>query len=212
MSNLWCKDIGRTAGLVGGGRGRVKHVQLGGGTPTYLDDFHIGEILEAVDRGLGLAADAEVALESDPRTLTAARASTLAAMGFTRISFGVQDFATPVQMKINRLQTFGLVAAATEFLRRAGFTSINFDLMYGLPGQTEASVVKTARQAASLTPERLAVFGYAHVPWFKKHQRMIADADLPGVNERYGQARAIERELEAAGYQAIGLDHFALAQ
>ncbi|MBI2717691.1 MAG: oxygen-independent coproporphyrinogen III oxidase [Rhizobiales bacterium] len=208
--DLLVQDIRRTARLVGGKRGRVKHVHLGGGTPTYLDDFHIGEILEAVDKGLGLATDAEVALESDPRTLTAARAKALAFMGFTRVSFGVQDFATPVQMKINRLQTFGLVAAATDYLRQAGFTSINFDLMYGLPGQTEASVARTAQQAATLAPERLAVFGYAHVPWFKKHQKMISDADLPGVAERYAQARTIEAELGAAGYAAVGLDHFAL--
>ena len=204
------RDIARSARLVGGKKGRVKHFHFGGGTPTYLDDLHIADIIEAVDQGFGLAADAEVALESDPRTLTRERAKVLAGMGFTRISFGVQDFATPVQMKINRLQTYGLVAAATEFLREAGFTSINFDLMYGLPGQTKASVGRTAQQAAGLAPERLAVFGYAHVPWFKKHQRMIADAELPGVNERYAQARTIEAELGAAGYTAIGLDHFAL--
>ena len=151
-----------------------------------------------------------MALESDPRTLTKQRAHVLASMGFTRISFGVQDFATPVQMKINRLQTFGLVKAATDFLREAGFTSVNFDLMYGLPAQTVASVAKTAEQAASLKPDRISVFGYAHVPWFKKHQRMISDADLPGVKERYAQATTIERELNAHGYASIGLDHFAL--
>jgi oxygen-independent coproporphyrinogen-3 oxidase len=131
-------------------------------------------------------------------------------MGFNRISFGVQDFATPVQMKINRLQTFGLVKAATEFLREAGFTSVNFDLMYGLPAQTVESVARTAQQAAELKPDRISVFGYAHVPWFKKHQKMISDAELPGVNARYAQATTIERELNAHGYASIGLDHFAL--
>ena len=207
---LLIQDIRRTAQRTGLARGRVKHLHFGGGTPTFLNDPHIGDILKAVDQGFGLAADAEIALESDPRTLTRDRAKILAAMGFTRISFGVQDFAIPVQMKINRLQTYGLVAAATEFLRAAGFASINFDLMYGLPGQTEASVAKTALQAAELGPDRLAVFGYAHVPWFKKHQHMIADADLPGVTERYAQAKTIEAELRTAGYMAIGLDHFAL--
>ena len=204
------KDIARTARLVRGGRGRVKHLHFGGGTPTYLDDFHIAQIVEAVVEGFGLAAGAEVALESDPRTLTSERAKVLTGMGFTRISFGVQDFARRVQEKINRLQSFELVKAANERLREAGFTSINFDLMYGLPGQTELSVAETARAAASLSPDRMAVFGYAHVPWFKKHQMMIADADLPGVNERYAQATTIARELQAAGYVAIGLDHFAL--
>jgi len=203
------RDIERTAALSAKGGKRIKHLHFGGGTPTYLDDFHIGRILEAVERGFGLAEGAEVALESDPRTLTAARAKTLAGLGFNRISFGVQDFATPVQMKINRLQTYGLVANATEFLRAAGFTSVNFDLMYGLPGQTRESVAKTARQAAGLSPERIAVFGYAHVPWFKKHQKMINEAELPGVAARYDQATTICDELTSTGYHAIGLDHFA---
>ena len=207
---LLIRDIGRSAGLVGGKRGRVKHVHFGGGTPTYLEDRHIGDILAAIDAGFGLAGGAEVALESDPRTLTRERAKVLAGLGFNRISFGVQDFALPVQMKINRLQTYGLVAAATNYLRDAGFASVNFDLMYGLPAQTRDSVAKTARQAAQLKPDRIAVFGYAHVPWFKKHQKMIDEAELPGVAERYAQARTVEAELSAAGYVAIGLDHFAL--
>ena len=204
------KDIRRSAALFRGRRAKVTHLHFGGGTPTYLDDLHIGEIVEAIDKGFGLAAGGEVALESDPRTLTKERAKVLASMGFTRISFGVQDFATPVQMKINRLQSFGLVKAANDFLREAGFTSVNFDLMYGLPAQTVESVAKTAEQAASLRPDRVSVFGYAHVPWFKKHQKMISDADLPGVRERYAQATTIERELNAHGYASIGLDHFAL--
>jgi oxygen-independent coproporphyrinogen-3 oxidase len=207
---LLIADIRRSAALTAGRKIKVDHVHFGGGTPTYLDDLHIAQILEAVDQGFGISETAEIALESDPRTLTRERARILADLGFTRISFGVQDFALPVQMKINRLQTYGLVAAATEYLRAAGFTSINFDLMYGLPAQTEESVAQTARQAAELAPDRLAVFGYAHVPWFKKHQRMISDADLPGVSERYKQARRIESELRTAGYMPIGLDHFAL--
>jgi oxygen-independent coproporphyrinogen-3 oxidase len=204
------RDIGRSASLFNGRKGRVKHLHFGGGTPTYLDDLHIAEIVEAVDKGFGLAAGGELALESDPRTLTRERARVLAGIGFNRISFGVQDFALPVQMKINRLQTFGLVEAATDYLRAAGFGSINFDLMYGLPGQTTASVSRTAQQAAQLQPDRISVFGYAHVPWFKKHQTMINEAELPGVTDRYQQARTIEAELQTAGYAAIGLDHFAL--
>jgi oxygen-independent coproporphyrinogen-3 oxidase len=205
------RDIRRQASLFNGRKGQVKHLHFGGGTPTYLDDAHIAEIVAAIDDGFGLEPGGEVALESDPRTLTRERARILASLGFTRISFGVQDFATPVQMKINRLQTYGLVAAATEFLRQAGFTSVNFDLMYGLPGQTVESVARTAQQAAELEPERISVFGYAHVPWFKRHQTMINDADLPGVKERYQQATTIEAELRRLGYAAIGLDHFAKA-
>ncbi len=205
------KDIERSAALFSGARGKVTHFHFGGGTPTYLDDFHIGQIVEAVDKGFGLAPEGEMALESDPRGLTRERARVLAGMGFNRISFGVQDFATPVQMKINRLQTYGLVAAANDRLREAGFTSVNFDLMYGLPAQTVESVAQTATEAAGLKPDRISVFGYAHVPWFKKHQKMINDEELPGVNARYAQATTIERELNAQGYTSIGLDHFALA-
>lgn len=204
------RDMRRSAGLLNGRKGRVKHIHFGGGTPTYLDDLHIGEILEAIDKGFGLASGAEVALESDPRGLTRDRVKVLAGMGFNRISFGVQDFDRSVQMRINRLQSFELVAAATEFLRQAGFTSVNFDLMYGLPGQTVDSVARTARQAAELAPDRIAVFGYAHVPWFKKHQKMIDETVLPGVTERYNEATTIEAELRSSGYAAIGLDHFAL--
>jgi oxygen-independent coproporphyrinogen-3 oxidase len=204
------KDITRSGKLSGVQKGNVKHLHFGGGTPTYLSNMDIGRILACINGSFGLAPGAEIALESDPRGMTRDRAFGLAAMGFNRISFGVQDFALPVQMKINRLQTYGLVSHVTALLREAGFTSINFDLMYGLPAQTVNSVRQTAKQAAALRPNRISVFGYAHVPWFKKHQLMISDAELPGVSERYEQAGAIAEELGQAGYVAIGLDHFAL--
>lgn len=204
------RDVTRSGKLSGVQKGNVKHLHFGGGTPTFLSNMDLGRILACINGSFGLASGAEVALESDPRGITRDRAFGLAAMGFNRISFGVQDFALPVQMKINRLQTYGLVAHVTDLLRGAGFTSINFDLMYGLPAQTVGSVRQTAKQAADLRPNRISVFGYAHVPWFKKHQRMISDAELPGVSERYEQASAITEELAGAGYVAIGLDHFAL--
>jgi oxygen-independent coproporphyrinogen-3 oxidase len=204
------RDINRSGRLIGAKKGNVKHLHLGGGTPTFLSNMDLGRILSSINGSFGLAPGAEIALESDPRGITRDRAFGLAAMGFNRISFGVQDFSLAVQMKINRLQTHGLVAHVTDLLREAGFTSINFDLMYGLPAQTAASVRQTAKKAAALRPNRISVFGYAHVPWFKKHQRMISDADLPGVSERYDQAGAIAEELGHAGYAAIGLDHFAL--
>jgi oxygen-independent coproporphyrinogen-3 oxidase len=204
------KDITRSGTISGAQNGNVQHLHFGGGTPTFLSNADLGRVLACINGSFGLAPGAEIALESDPRGITRDRAFGLAAMGFNRISFGVQDFALPVQMKINRLQTYGLVAHVTALLREAGFTSINFDLMYGLPAQTVGSVRQTAKQAAALRPNRISVFGYAHVPWFKKHQRMISDAELPGVSERYEQATAIAEELVAAGYIAIGLDHFAL--
>ena len=204
------RDITRSGKLSGVQKGNVKHLHFGGGTPTYLSNADLGRILACINGSFGLAPGAEIALESDPRGITRDRAFGLAAMGFNRISFGVQDFALPVQMKINRLQTHGLVAHVTDLLREAGFSSINFDLMYGLPAQSVGSVRQTAKQAAALRPNRISVFGYAHVPWFKKHQRMISDAELPGVSERYEQAGTIAEELGHAGYAAIGLDHFAL--
>lgn len=204
------RDIPRSSALSRVQKGNVKHLHFGGGTPTYLSNMDLGRILACINGSFGLAPGAEIALESDPRGITRDRAFGLAAMGFNRISFGMQDFALPVQMKINRLQTHGLVAHVTALLREAGFTSINFDLMYGLPAQTVDGVRQTAKQAAALRPNRISVFGYAHVPWFKKHQRMISDAELPGVSERYEQATVIAEELVHAGYIAIGLDHFAL--
>lgn len=204
------RDITRSGKLSGVRKGNVKHLHFGGGTPTYLSNMDLGRILACINGSFGLAPGAEIALESDPRGITRDRAFGLAAMGFNRISFGAQDFALPVQMKINRLQTYGLVTHVTALLREAAFTSINFDLMYGLPAQTAGSVRQTAKQAAALRPNRISVFGYAHVPWFKKHQRMISDAELPGVSERYEQASAIAEELVHAGYAVIGLDHFAL--
>ena len=204
------RDISRSGALSGGRKCNVRHLHFGGGTPTYLSNRDLGRILACINGSFDLAPDAEIALESDPRGITRDRAFGLAALGFNRISFGVQDFALPVQMKINRLQTYGLVTHVTALLREAGFISINFDLMYGLPAQTVGSVRQTAKQAAALRPNRISVFGYAHVPWFKKHQRMISDMELPGVSERYEQATAIAEELAGAGYIAIGLDHFAL--
>jgi oxygen-independent coproporphyrinogen-3 oxidase len=211
-ADLLVRDMGRTAGLVAGARGRVRHLHFGGGTPTYFHDIDLARIVAAVDRGFGFTPRAEVAIEIDPRTMERGRARMLAEIGFNRASLGVQDFALPVQMKINRVQPPGLVAACVAGLREAGFKSINFDLMYGLPGQTEASVAETAHLATNMAPDRLAVFGYAHVPWFKKHQTMISEAELPGVRERFAQATRIGEVLEARGYQAIGLDHYALPQ
>lgn len=206
------RDIGRTASVAGGKRGRVRHVHFGGGTPTFFNNIDLARVLAAIERGFGLAAGAEVAIEIDPRTMEQSRAQALADIGFNRASLGVQDFSFPVQMKINRLQPPGLVATCMDRLRHAGFRSINFDLMYGLPAQTCGSVVETAKRAAAMRPDRFSVFGYAHVPWFKKNQRMIADADLPGVEERHDQARAIGETLVDHGYEAIGLDHFALPE
>jgi oxygen-independent coproporphyrinogen-3 oxidase len=152
---------------------------------------------------------AEFSVECDPRTLDAAAVAALAAGGINRASLGVQDISPAVQRRIGRVQPDSQVAGAVEALRRGGILRVNLDIMYGLPGQTEAEVAATARFAAALGADRVAVFGYAHVPWMKPHQNAIRAEELPGALERLRQAETAERVLREAGYEAIGLDHFA---
>src|SRR5690606_38883579 len=125
-------------------------------------------------------------------------------------SLGVQEFAPHVQHAIGRIQPFELVERCVAMLRAAGIDRLNFDLMYGLPKQGRADIARSAERAVSLHPSRIALFGYAHVPWFKKHQALIKDSDLPGPQERLRQARVAADVFEGADYQTIGLDHFAL--
>jgi oxygen-independent coproporphyrinogen-3 oxidase len=154
--------------------------------------------------------EAELAVEIDPRRLTPETVAALAAIGVNRASLGVQDVNPEVQRAINRWQPFPVVERAVDWLRTAGIRGINFDLMYGLPHQTTARVRASVDAALALGPARLALFGYAHVPWMKRHQRLIDEAALPGAAERAAQFEVAAARLEEAGYVAIGLDHFAL--
>jgi len=151
-----------------------------------------------------------VAVEIDPRTLSDAMVETLAAMGTTRVSLGVQDFDPKVQAAIGRHQDFELTARCATRLRAVGIQSMNLDLIYGLPLQTTEGLRDTVRQALALRPDRVAIFGYAHVPWMKKHQMLIPSEALPGRDERFAQQQAAELAVVEAGYVRIGLDHFAL--
>ena len=173
----------------------VVHVHWGGGTPTMLSKKDFSSLMGAVRKRFRFAADAEVAVEIDPRTLGREMAETLAQAGVTRASLGVQDFNRHVQEAINRVQPFEITAAAVEDLRNAGIDAINFDLMYGLPGQSVDDVVRSVDLAVRLLPDRLALFGYAHVPWMKTHQRMIDEAALPGGPERMSQVKAAAKRL-----------------
>ena len=155
------------------------------------------------------ASNAEIAIEVDPRNLNEAFVGSLAENGVTRVSMGVQTFDSTIQAAINRIQPFETVARAVEMLRRRHIDRLNMDLLYGLPHQTVGNAVATVRRLAELAPDRVSVFGYAHVPHMMKHQRLIDEAALPGAEERLAQADAIADELVAAGYVAIGLDHFA---
>lgn len=191
------------------GRLSARHVHFGGGTPTLMKPDQFVALMDALRERFTIEPDSEVAIEIDPRTLEPAMIDALAAGGITRASLGVQSFDPVVQRAINRIQTYEQTAAATEGLRGAGIRAVNFDLIYGLPHQSVASCLETVEQAVALAPDRFAVFGYAHVPDFKRHQRKIEEAALPGGAERHAQAEAIAEALVDAGYVRIGLDHFA---
>lgn len=191
---------------------KVNQIHFGGGTPTIVEPAQFADLMNLLRQKFTFLPDAEVAIEIDPRRLTREMMLELGASGVTRASLGVQSFDPVVQQAINRIQSFEDTAAATEGLRAAGVRGINFDLIYGLPHQTVASCFDTVRKCLQLRPNRLSVFGYAHVPTFKKHQRKIDEAVLPDGANRHLQANMIACSLTNAGYRQIGLDHFALPE
>ena len=187
----------------------VTHIHFGGGSPTIAAPGDFRDLMAHLRDRFRIRDDAEIAVEIDPRGMTPDKVEALAAAGVTRASLGVQDFDPAVQRAINRVQPFALTAGVVDMLRSRGIDRINLDLMYGLPLQTEAGVAGSADKALALEPARVALFGYAHVPWMKRHQRLIAEQDLPGAWQRWRQFRAAAGRLQDAGYVAIGLDHFA---
>ena len=209
--DLYAARLSDEIGVIGAlaGRRRVVHLHWGGGTPSILGEEQLGAIVARLAAGFDLSTIVEHAIELDPRRMSLTLARALAAIGVNRASLGVQDFAPHVQRAIGRNQPFAQVQAAADWLRVAGIERLNIDLMYGLPRQSTQDVAESAALAASLAPQRLALFGYAHVPWFKTHQRLIAEADLPGAAERLEQARVAAETLATHGYVPIGLDHFA---
>lgn len=205
--------LAREIGLVAASIGRaqpVGHLHWGGGSPTLVEADDVRLIHRVLKGRFLLDALAEAAVEIDPRTLSRELAAAFAHAGVNRASLGVQSFDPRVQVAINRLQSFETTASAVRTLRESGVPAINFDLIYGLPFQTVQSCLDTVEQALKLQPDRFAVFGYAHVPSFKAHQRKIDETALPGAAERGEQAEAIARALTVRGYHQIGLDHFAL--
>ena len=199
--------------LIGGlleSRPPVTHMHWGGGTPTILSADDLEHLMDKIRAGFNVAADAEIAVEMDPRTMTEDRVQALARAGVNRASLGVQDFNDRVQKAINRIQPYEMTAQVVAWLRGAGIEAINFDLMYGLPYQTVDDVRRTVDLAAQMRPDRVAVFGYAHVPWMKTHQKMIPDESLPDAWQRFEQAEAAAEQLAERGYRRIGLDHYAL--
>ena len=193
-------------------RRKVSHIHWGGGSPTMLGVEDIARLDSTIRTHFELLPDAEYGIEIDPRGLTRETVLALKAAGVTRASIGLQDCDPEVQRAINRIQTDEETRQAMVLLRANGVHSINLDLVYGLPRQTLKSWERTLEFAVSLEPDRLSVFGYAHVPQFKKHQALIPTELLPSLEERFQQAEFARNFLCSRGFRAIGLDHFARPQ
>jgi oxygen-independent coproporphyrinogen-3 oxidase len=189
---------------------RISHLHFGGGAPNIMSGNDMETLFAALADRFDLSACHEIAMELDPSLVTTRQAQTLAACGVTRVSLDVQDFDANVQNAIQREQSFAVIAKACDDLRATGITSINIDLMCGLPFQTPATMADTAQQAISLNPNRIALFAYAHTPQMKKHQQALEALGLPDKHEQLALDRAARNVLTAAGYEEIGMDHFAL--
>ncbi|MBX3593361.1 oxygen-independent coproporphyrinogen III oxidase [Sphingomonas sp.] len=189
--------------------GRIVSVHFGGGSPNALTPLQLASIGQALRARFDFAPDAEWAAEIDPRSFTPAHAHAFAAIGVRRISVGAQTFAPHVQRAIGRVQPFGVVRRAIGFARDAGIARINLDLMYGLPGQGLDDIAETVARARTLSPDRVAMFGYAHLPRLLPRQRMIDDDALPDAQSRFWQSALAHDLLVEQGMVAIGFDHFA---
>jgi len=188
---------------------RVSQIHFGGGSPNILSEKDMGLMMASLMRHYDLSTCNEIAMELDPRLITKAQARVLGMMGVSRVSLGVQDFDPNVQRAIGRKQSYELVKEACALLRDEGIRQINFDLLYGLPLQSPASVAETARDAVSLFPSRISLFSYAHVPQAKKHQRVLEQYILPGPYACLAMESAARQVFREAGYVEIGMDHFA---
>jgi oxygen-independent coproporphyrinogen-3 oxidase len=188
----------------------IRELHLGGGTPTFFSPRNLKRLLDIILKGSILHPQKEFSIEGHPNNTTLEHLKTLCSLGFRRISYGVQDNDPEVQRIINRIQPLENVKQATENARAVGFTSVNFDLIYGLPKQTLESIERTINEVIALRPDRIAFYSYAHVPWTSKAQRLFDEADLPSAEEKI-QLYLIGKELLMEhGYEDIGMDHFAL--
>ncbi len=191
------------------GSRKVNEIHWGGGTPNVLPAADFLRLVHHIDFWFDAQPGMRHAIELDPRYVTSELAHAYAAAGVSRVSMGVQDLNAHVQDAIGRTQPFEQVRACVHTLREAGLEEISFDLMHGLPRQSARDLARSIRLAAELRPNRISLFGYAHVPWFKRRQRLIDASTLPGASERFDQAELAGRMLNDLGYVSIGLDHFA---
>lgn len=199
---LWQKKLTR--------RPRLSRLHLGGGSPSLLQPEDLKRLRAALDAAFVIDGDTEISIELDPSDIREGSIAALIDFGLTRASIGVQDFDPVVQEAINRPQGYDVTKSLVVALRAAGLKSINIDALYGLPLQNMERLKKTIAQVIEIAPDRIALFGYAHVPWIKPHQKLIKDEDLPNTSERFAQARMAASMIKEAGYDALGIDHFAL--
>lgn len=185
-------------------------LHVGGGTPTFLSPKLMEMVFVPMFECFETSQNFEFSIEADPRSTTIEKLTLLRELGCSRISFGVQDFELEVQKRVNRIQPYELVAKVVDDARKVGMRSVNFDLLYGLPGQTIQSVIDTAKRTINLRPDRIAWYGYAHVPWMKPAQAQWSEADLPSGETKRALYDAGREILLEAGYREIGMDHFAL--
>ena len=188
----------------------ISQMHLGGGSPTFLNDDELSELMAMLRRNFQFAAGGEYSIEIDPRTVDVARLDMLAKLGFNRLSFGVQDFDTAVQKAVHRVQPAEQVFSLVEAARARGFESINVDLIYGLPRQSPESFDRTLAQIGALRPDRIALYAYAHLPERFKPQRRIDATELPSGAAKVAMLSRSLVSLRAAGYVYVGMDHFAL--
>jgi oxygen-independent coproporphyrinogen-3 oxidase len=191
---------------------KVVQLHFGGGTPTFLQPDEIRRLGEMIHSRFTFAPDVEAGVEVDPRRLTRDHLVALREIGFNRTSMGVQDNEAKVQEAVHRIQPFAMTKQTVEWMRELGFQSINIDLIYGLPYQTPESFAHTLSETLSLTPDRFAVFNYAHVPWMKPAQKILQDRALPSPETKLELLKLTIEKLTAEGYVYIGMDHFARAE
>ncbi len=202
------REIDAVATLLDG-RGHAVALHLGGGSPSMLRPVDLVDLSRNISQSFR-ADDVEFSIEIDPNDMTPDRYDGFAQAGVRRISVGLQDFDPQVQAAINRVQSFEQTRDVVDGMRLRGVESVNLDILYGLPHQTVATLERTVDQALSMRPDRIALFGYAHVPWMKTHQRMIDESVLPPAAARLEQSLAAAARIVGAGYLQIGIDHFAL--
>ncbi|MGF9565494.1 oxygen-independent coproporphyrinogen III oxidase [Neorhizobium sp. JUb45] len=190
-------------------RRKVIAIHFGGGSPTMIAPKDLLRLRQALDNHFDIAENCEISVEIDPGFVDEEKLTAWRDFGVTRASIGVQDFDEAVQKAINRPQSFEQTAFVVQTLRKLGINGVNLDIVYGLPHQTMESVARTIELSLAMQPDRFAIFGYAHVPWMKKHQTLIDEQALPGIQDRFAMAGLVAERLEAAGYLAIGIDHFA---